>query len=52
MSAGTEHGGWVITGFQAMVGLWAWLLIMLLHCVFRLASRPGADPIRPSGPVD
>jgi len=52
MSAGTEHAGWFITGFQAMVALWAWLLIVLLHCVFRLWSHPGADPIRPSGPVD
>ena len=51
MSAGTDHAGWFISGFQAIVALWAWVLIVLLHCVFRLWSRPGADPIRPSGPV-
>jgi len=52
MSAGTDHAGWIINGFQTTVALWAWVLIVLLHCVFRLWSRPGADPIRPSGPVD
>jgi hypothetical protein len=52
MSAGTDQTGWVITAFQATIGLWVWILIVLQHCVFRLWSRPGADPIRPSGPVD
>ena len=52
MSAGTDHAGWIIDGFQTTIALWAWVLIVLLHCVFRLWSRPGADPIRPSGPVD
>ena len=52
MSSGTEHAGWVVTDFQAVVALWAWVLIVLLHCVFRLWSRPDADPIRPSGPID
>jgi hypothetical protein len=51
MSAATEHTGWVINGFQAMVALWAWVLIVLLYCVFRLWNRPAADPIRASGPV-
>ncbi len=51
MSAGTDHAGWIINGFQTTVALWAWVLIVLLHCVFRLWSRPGADPIRLPGPT-
>jgi hypothetical protein len=52
MSAGTDQASWYLTGFQATVALWVWVMVMLLHCIFRLWTRPGADPIRPSGPVD
>jgi len=51
MTAEPVFSGWFVTGFQATVMLWAWLLVVLLHCIFRLWSRPEADPIRDSGPV-
>ena len=51
MSADTPTAGWFITGFQTTLVLWAWVPVVLLHCIFRLWSRPGADPIRPSGPA-
>ena len=44
--------GWVLTGFQCWVALWAWVCLVLLHSIFRLWSRPGPDPVRESGPID
>ena len=43
--------GWVLEGFHAIAALWLWMVVVLLHALFRLAYRPGPDPIRPSGPI-
>jgi hypothetical protein len=50
MSAETSLTGWVITGFQTVAALWVWVVIMLLHAVWRSLHGPETDPIRPSGP--
>jgi hypothetical protein len=50
MTTESVSAAWFVTGFQTTVALWAWVLIVLLHCIFRLWSSPGADPIRESGP--
>jgi len=43
------HG--MISGFSAIVTLWVWLILVLLHALFRSTVRPEPDAIRPSGPV-
>jgi hypothetical protein len=41
----------MITGFQAMFGLWAWVGVVALYATFRAAVGPETDPIRESGPI-
>jgi len=52
MSTEREVAGWVIQGFDAWVGLWAWLILVLAYALGRSVVRPASDPIRLSGPVD
>jgi hypothetical protein len=42
--------GWAVTGFQAVMVLWAWSTVVLLHVFWRCLAR-GDDPIRPAGPI-
>jgi len=41
----------MIDGFQTVVGLWAWVLLVLLHGVWRSLAGPETDPVRPTGPI-
>ena len=41
-----------ISGFQAMVGLWIWCGVVVLHALWRSFGHAEPDPIRPAGPVD
>jgi hypothetical protein len=41
----------MINGFQAMVGLWVWGLVVALHAAYRAITRNETDAIRESGPV-
>ena len=41
-----------ISGFQAMVGLWIWCGIVVLHGLWRSFGSPDPDPIRLAGPID
>ena len=43
--------GWMISGFSAIVVLWVWVAVVLLHGLVRSTARPDPDPIRASGPV-
>ncbi len=41
----------MISGFQVVMALWAWALIVLLHAAWRsLTGGAEQDPIRESGP--
>ena len=40
----------MISGFQAVLALWAWALIVALHAAWRSMLGPEQDPIRESGP--
>ena len=51
MSTETHLSVGMISGFQVVMALWAWVVFVLLHAVWR--SLPGGteqDPIRESGP--
>ena len=48
---GAEAAGWTITGFQAVIALWAWASIVLLHVVWRSFQGPETDPVRTTGPI-
>jgi hypothetical protein len=50
MDGETSLSGWVINGFHAVVVLWAWMVLVLLHAAWRSLQGPETDPIRPSGP--
>jgi hypothetical protein len=53
MTHGTEsHAGWIISGFQAIVGLWIWVAAVLLYGLWRSTAKSDPDPIRPSGPTN
>jgi len=53
MHGGThELTGWILTGFQAQVFAWCWVVLVLLYGLYRSFTRPDPDAIRPSGPVD
>jgi hypothetical protein len=41
----------MISGFQAIVFLWAWVAVVLLYGLWRSVAKAGPDPIRPSGPT-
>ena len=41
----------MITGFQAMVALWAWAGVVALWASYRVALGRENDPIRESGPI-
>ena len=43
--------GWLVNGFEAVVVLWAWMAVALLHGLWRSMWKPAADPIRPAGPT-
>jgi hypothetical protein len=52
MHGGAEElTGWIITGFQAQVFVWCWVVFVLLYGVYRSFTQPVPDPIRDSGPV-
>jgi hypothetical protein len=51
MGTGTPDPGWMITGFQTVVVLWGWVLLVLLHAMWRALAGPQTDPIRPTGPI-
>jgi len=44
--------GSMISGFQAEVVLWCWVVLVLLYGLSRSVTHPDPDAIRPSGPVD
>jgi len=41
----------MISGFQAVLALWAWTLTVTLYAAWRSMLGPEQDPIRPSGPT-
>ncbi len=43
--------GWIVTGFQAQVLLWIWIVLVLLYGLYRSTARPEADSIRSAGPI-
>lgn len=43
--------GWLINGFEATVGFWVWMALVLLYALYRSVAQPEPDAIRPSGPV-
>ena len=45
-------GAWIISGWDALVVVLVWCVLVALYGVFRSVSKPDPDPIRPSGPVD
>ena len=51
MEMGTPIPGWMIDCFQTVVGLRAWVLLVLLHAVWRSLAGPETDPVRPTGPI-
>ena len=52
MSTEREVAGWMIQGFDAWVGLLAWLFLVVTYAIGRSIVRPTPDPIRLPGPVD
>jgi hypothetical protein len=44
--------GWIPTGFQCMVLIWAWLAAVVLNGLLRSVYQPEPDPVRRSGPID
>ena len=40
----------IISGFQVVLALWAWALIVTLHAAWRSLLGPEQDPIREPGP--
>jgi len=51
MHAAQPSAGWIISGFQAVVILWAWVAVVLLHGLWRSVTKPDPDAIRESGPT-
>ena len=43
--------GWIVSGFQAVVILWAWVAVVLLHGLWHSVAKPDPDAIRDSGPT-
>mgnify|MGYP001825680210 CR=1 FL=1 len=43
--------GWIVSGFQAVVVLWAWVAVVLIHGLWRSVAKPDPDAIRSSGPT-
>ncbi len=42
-----------MSGFETMVILWGWVLVVVVYGLFvRSIRRPEPDPVRPSGPID
>jgi hypothetical protein len=53
MTPGPQDTGWIPTASQALVTMWAWLAVVLVHGLFwRSLRRPAPDRVRTSGPVD
>jgi hypothetical protein len=52
MGAEAPSVGWIVDGFEAVVALWFWAVVVLLYAAWRAVQGPETDPIRPSGPVD
>jgi len=47
-----EHTeGSIVSGFHAVVGLWVWTMVVLLHAAWRSFFAPSPDPIRETGPI-
>lgn len=42
----------MITGFQTVLALSAWVVLVLLHALWRGLHGPEADAIRPTGPIE
>ena len=40
----------MLSGFQVVVALWAWAVVVLSHALWRSLLGPEQDPIRESGP--
>jgi len=51
MDMGTPIPGWMIDGFQTVVFLWGWVLLVLLHAVWRSLAGPETDAVRETGPI-
>jgi len=43
--------GWIVSGFQAVVILWSWVAVVLIHGLWRSVAKPDPDTIRSSGPT-
>jgi hypothetical protein len=42
----------VISGFQAVCALWAWVAVVVLFGLWRSVLKPEPDAIRQSGPLE
>ena len=51
MLIGNAVSGWLVSGFEVIVFIWAWVALALLHGLWRSMWKPAADPIRPAGPT-
>ena len=49
LNTGTEPT--IVSAYQAWVALVIWVVVMLLHGLFRSFLRPDPDPIRSAGPL-
>ena len=47
----SSAGGWVIDGFDALIVLAFWCVLVLLYGLYRSVSKPDPNEIRPAGPV-
>ena len=47
----TPSWNWLVTGFQTVLLLWAWLALVALHVIWRISAGGVADEIRESGPM-
>ena len=52
MSGAGESTGWLVSGFEAQVFLWAWIVLALLYGLYRSFVQPDPDSLRASGPGD
>ena len=50
MSTETALSMGMISGFQVVMALWAWAVLVLLHAAWRSLLGNEQDPIRESGP--
>jgi len=52
-----EHGveatsGWIVSTAQAWPFVAAWVVVVLIHGLWRSSGEAAQDTIRPSGPIE